>query len=67
MSKKTSLEQYALFYEKIESNRPGDGQVSQIKKEISYDKAPSLTEDQIKALSNDLKTPAKAPQGPHQP
>ena len=54
MSKKNSLEQYTLFYEKIGASKGSQRQLSELKNENSYDKSPALSEAQVKALSEDL-------------
>lgn len=56
MNKKTSLEYYALFYEKLDTDRVSD-QSPDIDDDTSYEKKPCLTDDQIKALQEDLQKP----------
>jgi hypothetical protein len=61
---KNSLDRYALFYEKIEPQKSGN-RVAQAKATPNYDKAPSLSEEQVKALSEDLRRPIQPQTRPH--
>lgn len=56
MNKKTSLEYYTLFYEKLDADRVSD-QSTDLDEDTSYEKKPCLTDDQIKALQEDLQKP----------
>lgn len=56
MNKKTSLEYYALFYEKLDTDK-GSDQRSELDEDTSYEKKPCLTDEQIKALQQDLQKP----------
>jgi hypothetical protein len=53
MSQRNRLENYPLFYERIDPKKPSPTEI----RETSYDKTPVLTEEQVKALSQDLQKP----------
>ena len=56
MSKRNSLESFALFYEQIKNSKvPND--TTEERKSNSYDKAPSLTDDDVYKLSDDVQHP----------
>lgn len=56
MNKKTSLEYYALFYEKLDTGGTIN-QSSDLDEDTSYEKKPCLSDEQIKALQEDLQKP----------
>lgn len=59
MNKKTALENYTLFYEKLETEKPAEQKIDSGSDDTSYEKAPCLNVDQIKALQEDLQSSAK--------
>jgi hypothetical protein len=59
MSKRHSLENYALFYEKIETNKQ-DNSANDMRQEINYEKTAGLNEEQISKLSEDLRNQQKS-------
>ncbi len=57
MSKRNSLENFALFYEKIEENAKSSNDTTEERQKISYDNSPCLTEDDLYKLNDDVRHP----------
>ncbi len=58
MTKRNSLEHFALFYEKIENSKlPNDTSLE--RSNNSYEKTPSLSEDDIHKLNEDAQNPMR--------
>lgn len=62
MTRRSSLEMFALFYEKIDAVAPATTD-----KASAPAKQPALSPQQIKALSRDLRQPLKQPHPPTGP
>ena len=58
--KKSRLDDYPLFYEEI-GRGSSEQSLEEAKKAASYDRSPSLSEEQVSKLSDDLRTPMKDP------
>jgi hypothetical protein len=55
MSKKSSLDTYALFYERIDAAK--NDSVNDLRKKNSYENPSSLKDDDISKLGQDLQSP----------